>query len=77
MSKLPFAYRLLQAAAVLALLALALILWSFFDQRPIVLVAAMTAGQALGTGSLLIFLFVVVLDLRSKRVLGSPDSDND
>lgn len=63
------AYTLLRLAAVNALLALALMMWSFFDRRPIVLVAAMTLGQALGTLSLGLYLAVVALDLRRKGVL--------
>ena len=63
------AYSLLRLSAVFALLALALIIWSFFDHRPIVLVAAMSLGQAIGTVSLLVFAMVVLFDLRRTDVL--------
>lgn len=73
--KWPGRYRVLRAAAVFALLALALIMWSFFDHRPLVLVAAMSVGQAIGTGSLLLFLAVVLVDLRKANVLGDGPGD--
>jgi hypothetical protein len=54
----------LRAACVLGLAALALMVWSLFDPRPIPVVVAMSVGQLLGTLSLGAFLFVVFLDLR-------------
>ena len=74
--RLSLGYRLLRLAAGVTLLALALICWSFFDRRPIVLVAAMTVGQALGTLSLLAFLAVVLADLRSAKVLGEDTPED-
>lgn len=66
------AYRLLQTAALFALCALVLILWPFFDKRPIVLIFGLSVGQAIGTTALLVFLSVVLTDLRRKNVLGHP-----
>lgn len=60
------ASRILQAASVLTLLALALMVWSLFDPRPIPVMVAMSVGQALGTLSLLVYLIVVVVDLRRR-----------
>jgi hypothetical protein len=58
----------LRAAAVAALLALALMVWGILDPHPISLVIAMSVGQALGTASFLVFLGVVVVDLRRANV---------
>jgi hypothetical protein len=54
------------AACVLALAALALIVWSLFDPRPVPVIAAMSVGQVLGTLSFGAFLLVVVRDLRAE-----------
>ena len=77
-------YRLLRAAALMALAALVLMAWGVFDPRPIALVIAMSVGQALGTLSLAGFLFVVVLDIRRARLFsreatrfsGAPPKDD-
>lgn len=61
--------RILRAACLLALAALALMVWSLFDPRPIPVVLAMSLGQLLGTLSLAAFLIVVVVDLRGRRIL--------
>jgi hypothetical protein len=58
--------RLLRAACVLALVALALIVWSLFDPMPIPVIVAMSVGQVVGTLSFLAFGFVVVADLRKR-----------
>jgi hypothetical protein len=58
--------RVLRAACVLALGALALMSWSLFDPRPIPVVLAMSLGQVLGTVSLCAFLYVVFADLRER-----------
>jgi hypothetical protein len=52
---------------VLALAALALMVWSLLDPRPVPVIVAMSVGQVLGTLSFLAFLVVVATDLR--RVL--------
>jgi hypothetical protein len=59
--------RVLRGACVLALVALALMIWSLCDPRPIPVVLAMSLGQVLGTVSLAAFLIVVVADLRTPR----------
>jgi Flp pilus assembly protein CpaB len=56
--------RILRAAAILALVSLGLIAWSILDPRPIPVIAAMSAGQGIGTLSLVAFLVVVATDLR-------------
>ncbi len=71
MSPTRFVYRLLRLAAVVALAALALMVWGIFDPHPISLVIAMSVGQALGTLSFGVFGFVVYLDLRRARVFSS------
>ena len=55
---------LLRTSCACALLALALIVWSVLDPRPIPVVVAMTAGQAIGTLSLLAYLIVVAFHVR-------------
>ncbi len=65
--------RVLKAACVLALIALALMSWSLFDPRPIPVVLAMSLGQLLGTLSLGAFLVVVVTDIRTQRVVAPPE----
>jgi peptidoglycan/LPS O-acetylase OafA/YrhL len=59
--------RALELACALALAALALIVWSIVDPRPIPVILAMSLGQALGTVSFGAFLWVVVRDLRAQR----------
>jgi hypothetical protein len=57
--------RILTFACSLALAAVALMVWSLFDPRPIPVVVAMSVGQVLGTLSLLAFVYVVVADWRA------------
>jgi hypothetical protein len=59
--------RLLQVACVLALVALALFVWSVLDPRPIPVILAMSVGQVLGSLSFAAFLLVVAYDLRGGR----------
>jgi hypothetical protein len=58
--------RLLIVSCVLTLMALALMVWSLFDPRPIPVVATMSLGQLLGTLSLGSFGYVVIADLRAQ-----------
>ncbi len=58
--------RLLATACAFALLAVALMIWSLFDPRPIPVVVAMSMGQVLGTLSLLVFVCVIVADWRAQ-----------
>jgi hypothetical protein len=61
--------RPLEFACVCALFALSLMIWSLFDPRPIPVVVAMSVGQALGTLSLLAFVYVVVAEWRAQLAL--------
>jgi hypothetical protein len=61
--------RILAVASSFALLAVALMIWSLFDPRPIPVVVAMSVGQALGTLSLLAFVYVIVADWRAQLAL--------
>lgn len=61
--------RVLRLACTLALVALALFVWSLVDPHPIPVILAMSVGQALGTLSFLAFLVVVVHDLRGAQRL--------
>lgn len=56
-------------SCVLALLGLALMVWSQVDPRPIPIVVAMSTGQVIGTLSFALFGWVVLSDLRRK---GTP-----
>jgi hypothetical protein len=56
----------LTASCSCALLALALMVWSVLDPRPLPVVVAMSVGQAIGTLSLLLYLVVVGFDLRRR-----------
>jgi hypothetical protein len=58
--------QILRLACFFALAALALMVWSLLDPRPIPVVVAMSVGQVLGTLSLGAFLVVVAADLRSR-----------
>lgn len=61
--------KLLRIASVLTLLALALIVYSIFVPRPLPVVIAMSVAQAIGTVAFLLYLIVVVRDLRRTKVL--------
>lgn len=56
--------RLLVVACLLGLIALALMTWSLFDQGWIPVMMAMSIGQGIGTLSFVLFLLVVIIDLR-------------
>ena len=51
----------------LLIAALALIVWSLLDPRPIPVILAMSVAQGLGTLSFAAFLVVVVRDLRTAQ----------
>jgi peptidoglycan/LPS O-acetylase OafA/YrhL len=65
--KMPKAETLIRSSCVLALAALALIVWSMVDPRPIPVILAMSVGQVLGTLSFAAFLVIVVGDLRAAQ----------
>jgi hypothetical protein len=58
--------RILAAAASFAIVAVGLMIWSLFDPRPVPVIVAMSIGQALGTCSLMAFVYVVVADWRAQ-----------
>lgn len=55
--------RLLRVAAVCALVALGLMTWALVDDSPLAMIVSMSAGQALGTLSLVGWLVVAIADL--------------
>ena len=63
------AMRWLRVSAVLTLVGLALMIWSILDPRPTPVMTAMTVGQGVGTAAFIIYLVVVLADLRRARVL--------
>jgi hypothetical protein len=62
--KLRSYHRILNVACVSALAALGLMVWSLLQPTPMPVLVAMSAGQVLGTLSLLAFLAIVGVDLR-------------
>lgn len=60
------ARRFLVVSCVCALAALGLMTWQLFDPRVLPIIVAMSAGQALGTVSFVIYLYVVVADFRAR-----------
>jgi hypothetical protein len=65
----PNAQRLVNLAAILALVALALMAWSVVDPTPLAVIVAMTIGQVIGSASLVFLLTSIVIDLKAARVL--------
>jgi hypothetical protein len=66
--------RVLAAACALALVALALMVWSLLRPTPMPVLVAMSVGQVLGTVSLLMFGVVVVADMRQAHLERAPGS---
>ena len=60
--KRPRPDQIVRGAAVLALAGLACMVWSLLDPRPVPIMVSMSAGQALGTLSFLLYAGVVVLE---------------
>jgi len=56
--------RLVRVAAILALVALPLMVWSVLDPRVWPVLVALSLGQIVGTVSFLLFLVAVARDLR-------------
>ena len=67
--------RLLTVSCVLGLIGLALMSWSLFDQGWIPVMMAMSVGQAIGTLSFVLFLLVVIIDLRKATFRSSVPPD--
>jgi hypothetical protein len=65
--KTPKAETVIRLSCLLALVALALIVWSMLDPRPIPVILAMSVGQVLGTLSFAAFLLIVARDLRAAQ----------
>jgi len=57
--------RVLDAACLVALAALALMTWQLFDPRVWPVIIAMSVGQLLGTASLVAYVSVVIADYRA------------
>jgi cytosine/uracil/thiamine/allantoin permease len=66
--------RTLRAACILALVALALMVWSLLEPTPLPVLVAMSVGQVLGTISLVMFGAVVVADMRQAHLERPPRS---
>jgi cytosine/uracil/thiamine/allantoin permease len=66
--------RVLASACVLALVALALMVWSLLEPTPVPVLVAMSVGQALGTISLVMFVAVVIADMRRAHLEREPGS---
>jgi peptidoglycan/LPS O-acetylase OafA/YrhL len=60
--------RVLQVAALLALFGLAMMVWAVLVPTPMPVILAMSVGQGAGTLSFLLYLLVVIADLRHKRI---------
>ena len=62
------AHMVLRIAAVLAIFGLAMMVWSVLKPTPMPVVLAMSVGQGAGTLSFLLYLLVIIADLRRARV---------
>lgn len=65
----PSAHRRLRYACWMTIAALAMFVWSVIDPGVIPVMIAMSVGQVLGTLATMLFLWVVLSDLRRARVL--------
>lgn len=59
---------ILRIAALLAILGLVFMCWAVLAPTPMPVVLAMTIGQGAGSLSFLLYLIVIVADLRAKKV---------
>lgn len=66
--------RWLRVSAVLTLLGLALMVWAVLDPRATPVMIAMSVGQGLGTLAFVIYLGVVLTDLRRARVFSDEET---
>ena len=64
--------RVLGVSCILALVALALMVWSVLEPTPVPVLVAMSAGQVLGTISLAMFGAVVIADMRQPHLERPP-----
>ncbi len=65
---------ILRVASLLVLVSLALMCWGILDPRPVPVIVAMSLGQVLGTLGALLFMFVVLRDLRRRMRASAPPS---
>lgn len=65
--RFPSNERLVRVAAILALVALPLMIWSLVDPTVWPVLVALSVGQAIGTLSFLLFLIAVARDLGVKK----------
>lgn len=68
--------RLLVFACVFGLVGLALMSWSLFSQGWLPVMAAMSVGQGIGTLSFVLFLVVVLIDLRHAEFRSSTPPES-
>jgi hypothetical protein len=66
--------RWLRVSAVLTLLGLALMVWAILDPRATPVMISMSIGQGLGTLAFVIYLGVVIADLRRARVFSDEEA---
>jgi hypothetical protein len=66
---------LLRLAALLSLVGLALMMWSLVDPRPPPILVGLSLGQIVGTTAFVIYLSVVIWDLRRRRGRDTPPED--
>jgi hypothetical protein len=67
--------RWLRVSAVLTLLGLAFMVWAIIDPRATPVMIAMSVGQGLGTAAFVIYLGVVLADLRRARVFSDEEAE--
>jgi hypothetical protein len=74
----PSSEKLLRVACILGLVALPLMVWSVFDARVWPVLIALSVGQVIGTLSFVLYLVVVIRDLRIfERLRGSGPREVD
>lgn len=73
----PSPEQVVRIAAMVALVALACMVWSLLDPRPVPIMVAMSIGQALGTFSLLLYAIVVVVEARRAARAERPEAPAD
>ncbi len=62
----------LRVASVMAIAALAFIVWSLFDPRAEPVLVALTVGQGIGTLSLALYVRVMVREYRGRKRASTP-----
>jgi hypothetical protein len=67
--------QVLVVACGMCLFALALIVWSIVAPSPLSVMVAMSVAQGIGTLSFLLYLWVVIADLRRSKVLGDKKEE--